>query len=81
MAFLSERSVEVSADVLLNLLNEWEEKIRCEALRSILYILISSNELNKSSNTGARLQDSIYHITLKSHLILRISHQNVKILS
>ena len=57
----------MSAHVLLNLLNEFEEKIRCEALPSMLSI--SSYELNKFSNTGARMQDSIYHMTRKSHLI------------
>ena len=56
------------ADVLLNLLNKLGEKIRCEALPSILSI--SSNEFNKFNNTGARMQDSIYHMTLKSYLIL-----------
>ena len=56
----------MSAHVLLNLLNELEEKIRCEALPSILSI--SSNSFNKL-NKGARMQDSIYHMTLKSHLI------------
>ena len=37
--------------VLLNLLNELGENIRCEALPSILSI--SSNEFNKFNNTGA----------------------------
>ena len=27
------------------------------------------NEFNKFNNTGARMQDSIYHMTLKSHFI------------
>ena len=57
----------MSAHVLSNLLNKLEEKIRCEAVPSILSI--SSNEFNKFNNTGARMQDSIYHMTLKSHLI------------
>ena len=57
----------MSAHVLLNLLNELEEKIRREALPSILSI--SSNEFNKFNNTGARMQDSTYHMALKSHLI------------
>ena len=50
----------MSAHVLLNLLNELGEKIRCEAF---------SNEFNKFNNTGARMQDSIYHMTLKSYFI------------
>ena len=57
----------MNAHVLLNSLNELGEKIRCEALSSILSIF--SNEFNKFSNTGARMQASVYHMTLKSHLI------------
>ena len=57
----------MSAHILLNLLNVLEEKIRCETLPSILSI--SSNEFNKFNNTGGRTQDSIYHMTLKSHFI------------
>ena len=53
----------MGALVLMNLLTELEEKIRCEALS------ISSNEFNKCSNTETRMQDSIYHMILKSHLI------------
>ena len=47
----------MSAHVLSNLLNQLQEKIRCE--------------FNKSNNTGTRMQDSICHMTLKSHLIRR----------
>ena len=61
----------MSARALLNSLNELEEKIRCEAVPSI--ISISSNEFDKFSNAEARLQDSFYHMT-------RFSHQNIKIL-
>ena len=57
----------MSAHVLLNLLKELEEKIRCEALLSVLSI--SSNKFNKFSTTGAPMQDFIYHIPLKWHLI------------
>ena len=48
----------MSAHVLLNLLYEVGEKIRCEAFLSVL-----PNEFNKFNklNTGARMQDSIYH--------------------
>ena len=56
----------MSAQVLLNLLNELRKKMRCEALPSILSIF--SDEFNKFYNTGAQMQDSIYHMTLKSHL-------------
>ena len=62
------------AHVLLNLLIELGEKIRCDALPSILSI--SSNELNKFNNTEARMQDSLYHMALKSHLIN--SHFRIK---
>ena len=54
----------MSAHELLNLLNKLEKKIRCEAFLSGF-----PNEFNKFSNTGARMQDSIYHMTLKSHFL------------
>ena len=57
----------MSDHVLLNLLNKLEEKIRSEALPSILPI--SSNVFNKLNNTGAQMQDSVYLMTFKSHLI------------
>ena len=57
----------MSADVLLNLLNELRKKIRCEAMPSILSVFPS--EFNKFNKTGARMQDFIYHMTLKSHFI------------
>ena len=58
----------VSAHILLNLLNELGKKIRCDALLSIL--LVCTSKFNKFNNTGARIQDSIYHMTLKSHLFV-----------
>ena len=57
----------MSAHALLNLFNKLGKKIRCKALPSILSVL--PNEYNKFNNTGAQMQDSIYHMTLKSHLI------------
>ena len=57
----------MSAHVLLNYLNELGKKLRCEAVPNILSVF--SNELNKFNNTGARMQDSIYHMTLNSHFI------------
>ena len=57
----------MSAHVLLNLLNKLGKKIRCEALPSILSVF--PNKFNKFNNTGAPMQDSIYHMTLKSHFI------------
>ena len=64
---LINRGSYMSAPVLLNLLNELGEKIRCGALPSILSVF--PNEFNKFSNTGARMQDSVYHMTLKSNFI------------
>ena len=60
-----------SAHVLLNLINELWKKIRCEALPSILSVF--SSEFNKFNNIGARMQDSIYHMTIKLHFISDIS--------
>ena len=66
----------MTAHVLFNLSNEFGKKIRCKALSSILSV--SPNKFNKYNNTGARMQDSIYHMTLKSIFIsdLYTSHQN-----
>ena len=61
----------MSAHVLLNLLNELGKKIRCEALPSILSVF--PNEFNKFNNTGARMQDSICHMTLDSHFISKFA--------
>ena len=57
----------MSAHVLLNLLNKFGKKNRYKVLPSIL--LVFPNEFNKFNNTGARMQDSIYHMTLKLHFI------------
>ena len=61
----------MSVHVLLNLLNRLGKKIRCEALPGILSVF--HNEFNKFNNTGARMQDSIYHMTLKSHFISKLA--------
>ena len=57
----------MSVHVLLNLLNELGKSDKMRGLPSIL--LLFRNELNKFNNTGARMLDSIYHMTntLKSH--------------
>ena len=60
----------MSAHVLLNLLNELGKKIRCEALPNILSVF--PNEFNRFNNTEARMQDSVYHMTLKSHFISKL---------
>ena len=52
----------MSANVLLNLLNELGERIRCEAMPSIISIF-------PNDNIGARMLDSINHRTLKIPLI------------
>ena len=60
----------MSACVILNLLNELGEKIRCEILPNILSVF--PYEFNKFNNIRARMQDSIYHMTLKSYFICKI---------
>ena len=52
-----------SAPVLLNLLNELGKSDKMRGLPSIL--LLFRNEFNKFNNTGARMLDSIYHMTIK----------------
>ena len=53
----------MSAHVLLNLLNEMGKSDKMRGLPSILLIFL--NEFNKFNKTGARMLDSIYHMTLK----------------
>ena len=65
----------MSAHVLLNLLNELGKRDKLRDLPSILSLFCS--EFNKFNNTKARMLDSIYHITLKSHFC----RKNVIILS
>ena len=57
----------MSAHVLLNLLNEIGKKIIREALPSILTVF--PNEFDKFNNTGARMQNSVYHMTLNRILL------------
>ena len=57
----------MSVHVLVNLLNELWKKIKYEAMPSILSIF--PNEFDKYNNIGARMQDSAYHMTLKSYFI------------
>ena len=61
----------MSAHVLLNLLNELGKRDKMRGLPSILSLF--RNEFNKFNNTGARMLDSIYHMTntLKSFLALK----------
>ena len=52
----------MSAHVLLNLLKELGKRDKMRGLPSILSLFC--NEFNKFNNTGARMLDSIYHMTL-----------------
>ena len=54
----------MSAHVLLNLLNEFGNKMR--GLPSILQVYLFCNEFNKFNNTRARMLDSIYHMKLSA---------------
>ena len=53
----------MSAQVLLNLLHKLGKRDKMRGLPSILSLF--HKEFNKLNNTGARILDSIYHITLK----------------
>ena len=53
----------MSANVLLNLLNELRKRDKMRVLPSILSL--SRNEFNKFNNTGSQKLDSIHHMTLK----------------
>ena len=51
----------MSAHVLLTLLNELGKRDKMQGLPSILSLF--RNEFNKFNNTGARILDSIYHLS------------------
>ena len=51
-----------SAHVLLNLLNELGKR---DKMRGLCILSLFRNEFNKFKYTGARMLDSIYHMTLK----------------
>ena len=53
----------MSAHVLSNLLNKLGKRDNKRGLLSILSLF--RNKLNKFNDTGARMLDSIYHMTLK----------------
>ena len=53
----------MSVHVLLILLNEFGKRDKMRGLPSMLSLF--HNEFNKFNNTGARMLDSIYHVTLK----------------
>ena len=52
----------MSDHVLLNLLHDLGERDKMRGLPRILSLF--HNEFNKFNNTGARMLDSIYHMTL-----------------
>ena len=52
----------MSAHVLMNLSNELWKRDKMRGLSSILSLF--RNEFNKFNNTGARMLDSIYYMTL-----------------
>ena len=56
----------MSAHVLLNLLNELGEKIRCEALPSILSVF--PNEFNKCNNTAYRSTNARFCLSYDSKI-------------
>ena len=53
----------MSAHVVLNLLNEMRKRDKIRGLPSILSLFC--NEFNKFNKKGARMLDSIYHMTFK----------------
>ena len=71
---ITHRGSYMSANVLLNLLNELGKRDKMRGLPSILSLF--RNEFNKFNNTTARMLDYIYHMT-KSHFC----RKNVIILS
>ena len=65
----------MSADVLLNLLNELWKRDKMRGLPSILSLF--RNEFDKFNNTGARTLDSVYHMTF-NYLKIAFWRENVK---
>ena len=57
----------MSAYVLLNLFNEFGKKDKMRGFAD--HLIVFPKEFNKFSNIEVRMQDSIYHMTLKSHFI------------
>ena len=47
---------------LMNLLTCWGREMKCEACLAFYHFFATS--FNKFNNTGARMLDSIYHMTL-----------------
>ena len=76
---ISDRGSFMSAHILWNLLKGLGKKIRCEALPGVLSIF--PKKFNKFHNTGARMRDSVYHMTLKSHFISKFCTKMSKFLT
>ena len=57
----------ISAHVILNLLNEFSKRDKMRGLPSILFLFL--NKFNKFNKTGAGMLDSIYHMTLRLHVL------------
>ena len=53
------------------LLNELGKNMGCEALPGIISVFLDA--FNKVSNTAARMQDSVCHMTQKSRFIVKTS--------
>ena len=51
----------MTSHVLLNLVNKLRKRDKMRGLPSILSLF--RNEFNEFNNTGARMLDSIYHLT------------------
>ena len=64
----------MNADVILSLLNELRKSDKMRGLRSILSLF--RNELNLFNNTGVRMLDSIYQVTLKTALKSQFWREN-----
>ena len=69
----------MSAHVLLNLLNKMRKRDKMRGLPSILSLF--RNKFNKFNNTGARMLNSIYHMTIKLIKNCIFLRENVKSLS
>ena len=52
----------MSAHVLIIYQTSWRKAIKCEACQAFYHFFATSNKFN---NTGARMLDSIYHMTLR----------------
>ena len=72
----------MSVHVFLNLLNELGKRDKICGLPSILSLF--RNKFNKFNNTGVRMLDSLYHVTLNYCAIIKISQfwrENIRVLS